>query len=136
MYSIAHLQVRFCMKFLTGEKALPTKIEMLAATAKDMQERWDRGYKKHQAHMMGPDQVSSHINSPYLLFCFHQKPFLLQIKYYDDLSKVADIENLKPVMTKLHNDSSQRFLDDLVNFRKDIYRIVDNDTFIKIKPNK
>lgn len=35
-------------------------------------------------------------------------------------------------MTKLHNDSSQRFLDDLVHFRKDVYRIVDEQTFIKI----
>lgn len=59
--------------------------------------------------------------------------FLLQNTYYDDLANTAEIDNLKPVMTKLHNDSSERFLDDLVNFRKDIYRIIDDETFIKIK---
>lgn len=57
----------------------------------------------------------------------------MQNDYYDDLSKTAGIDNLKPVMTKLHNDSAERFLDDLVNFRKDVYRIIDDETFIKIK---
>lgn len=58
--------------------------------------------------------------------------FYFQNQYYDDLANTADIENLKPVMTKLHNESSQRFLDDLVNFRKDIFRVIDNETFVKI----
>lgn len=57
----------------------------------------------------------------------------IQNTYYDDLSRTASIENLKPVMTKLHNDSSERFLDDLTNFRRDVYRIIDDETFIKIK---
>lgn len=58
---------------------------------------------------------------------------ILQNDYYDDLANTAGIENLKPVITKLHNDSSERFLDDLINFRKDVYRIIDDETFIKIK---
>lgn len=27
---------------------------MLLDTERDMQKRWDKGYKKRQAHMMGP----------------------------------------------------------------------------------
>lgn len=88
---------------------MPTKEEMIRNTEENMQMRWNRGYKKRQAHMMGSDQN----------------------KYYDDLASTAQIDNLKPVMTKLHNESSQRFLDDLVNFRKDIFRIIDDETFVK-----
>lgn len=58
---------------------------------------------------------------------------LFQNSYYDDLAQTADIDGLKPVITLMHNDSSQRFLDDLVHFRKDIYRIIDDQTFVKIK---
>lgn len=104
------LQVRFYVKFLSGQRELPTREEMLADTEQEMQERWDRGYKRRQAHMMGPEQG----------------------KYYEDLSSLADIDAIKPVMTKLHNESSERFLDDLTNFRKDRYRILDDETFIKI----
>lgn len=47
------------MKFLSGKKALPSKEEMQANTDAEMQRRWDKGYKKRQAHMMGDDQVNS-----------------------------------------------------------------------------
>ncbi|CAD7088006.1 unnamed protein product [Hermetia illucens] len=104
------LQVRFALKFFSGKKALPSQKEMMEDTDREMQERWKRGYKKRQAHMMGADQG----------------------KYYDDLSKTAEIDNVKPVMVKLHNESSKRYLHDLVNFRKDIYRIIDDENFEKL----
>lgn len=50
-------QVRFCMKFLSGQKQLPSKKEMLRETEEEMEKRWAKGYKKRQAHLMGPDQV-------------------------------------------------------------------------------
>lgn len=105
------LQVRFCVKYLSGLKKLPSREEMMADTEREMSDRWARGYKKRQAHMMGPDQN----------------------KYYEDLAQTAQIEPIKPVMTRLHNESSERFLDDLVNFRKDIFRIIDDETFVKVK---
>lgn len=105
------LQVRFCVKYLSGLKKLPSREEMMADTEREMSDRWARGYKKRQAHMMGPDQN----------------------KYYEDLAQTAEIEPIKPVMTRLHNESSERFLDDLVNFRKDIFRIIDDETFVKVK---
>lgn len=51
------LQVRFCVKFLSGQKAMPSKEVMTSDTEVEMQKRWDKGYKKRQAHMMGTDQV-------------------------------------------------------------------------------
>ncbi|KAJ6633701.1 Flavin-containing monooxygenase FMO GS-OX3 [Pseudolycoriella hygida] len=105
------LQVRFCMKFMSGELQMPSREQMIEDTEKDMQIRLEKGYKKRQAHMMGTEQN----------------------KYYDDLSETAHIEKLKPVMSALHNESSQRFLDDLLNFRKDIFRIIDDETFVKLQ---
>lgn len=56
----------------------------------------------------------------------------VQNEYYDDLSKTAGIANIRPVITKMHKDTCLRFMDDLVNFRKDVYRIIDDENFIKI----
>ena len=68
----------------------------------------DRGFTKRQFHMMGP----------------------LQGDYYDELADLAAIERLPPVLTKLHNESSGRFLDDLVHYRDDRYKIIDTENFI------
>lgn len=105
------LQSRFFLTFLTGRKPLPSKEEMLKDQQLEMGERWKRGLRKHQAHLMGEDQHT----------------------YYDSLSSAADIQPLKPVISKLHNFSSTRFLDDLVNFRKEVFRIVDDETFVQVK---
>lgn len=104
------LQSRFCLTFLTGQKDLPEEAEMLADLKRDMSDRKSRGLRKHQAHLMGHEQH----------------------KYYDDLSTTAGIESLPNVISKLHNFSSLRFLDDLINFRKEVFRILDDETFIKI----
>lgn len=45
------------LKFFSKQKDLPSKEEMLAETNREMEERWAQGYKKRQAHMMGPAQV-------------------------------------------------------------------------------
>lgn len=45
------------MTFLSGRKSWPSKDDMQRNTIIDMQKRWDKGYKKRQAHMMGTDQV-------------------------------------------------------------------------------
>lgn len=104
------LQTRFCLTFMTGRKKIPSKAIMMSDFEKQTNERFARNFKKHQMHMMGTEQD----------------------KYYDDLAKTAEIEPLKPVITKLHNFSSRRFLDDLLNFRKDVFRIVDDETFVKV----
>lgn len=56
------LQVRFCVTFLSGRKAMPTKEKMTEDTENEMEKRWAKGYKKRQAHMMGTDQVGGTAN--------------------------------------------------------------------------
>lgn len=101
------LQSKFCLTFMTGRKILPSKSEMIRDYESEMNERKMKGFKKHQNHMMGEEQGN----------------------YYLSLSEVANLKPLKPVMTSLHNFSSMRFVDDLLNFRKDNFRIVDDETF-------
>lgn len=104
------LQTRFCLTFMTGRRRLPSRQEMQEDQDKEMNERWSKGLKQHQAHIMGADQNA----------------------YYQELSSEANIEPLKTVLTKLHNLSSLRFLDDLIHFRREIFRIIDDETFVKV----
>ena len=39
------LQVRFCLKFMTGLMKLPSQKQMIEDTEQDMEERWARGFK-------------------------------------------------------------------------------------------
>lgn len=105
------LQVRFCYKFMTGSKKLPTKQEMLADTNREMEERWAKGYPKKKAHFMGPDQA----------------------KYYKDLAKTAEIEPMKPVVLEIYLKTSRKFQSDVKHFREEVFQIVDDENFIQIK---
>ncbi|XP_055626823.1 senecionine N-oxygenase-like [Toxorhynchites rutilus septentrionalis] len=107
------LQARFCLKYYTGQRNLPSKEEMLADMEEQMGHRWRQGYRRRQAHMMGQAQS----------------------EYYTDLAKTAGLRPIQPVMAKLHNESSQRFNDNLLNFRNDIFRIVDDVTFEEVERN-
>lgn len=104
------LQSRFFLTFASNRKLLPTKQEMLEDQKIDMEERRRRGLRNHQAHLMGE----------------------LQHKYYEALASAAELKPLKPVIAKLHNFSSLRFLDDLINFRKEVFRILDDESFVKV----
>ncbi|XP_058065614.1 senecionine N-oxygenase-like [Anopheles bellator] len=104
------LQVRFCLQFFTGHRQLPSRSFMAADMETEMEDRRRRGFKRRHAHMMGPEQG----------------------RYYEDLARTADIEPIAPVMTKLHNESSQRFVDDLIHFREDVFAIVDDETFVAL----
>lgn len=90
---------------------MPSKKVMLDDMEKDMSARWAKGYNKRQAHLMGEDQNN----------------------YYSDLAKTAEIESIKPVITKIHKISYHRYLDDLVNFRKNKFKILDNESFVELK---
>uniref|UniRef100_A0A182W8C4 Flavin-containing monooxygenase n=1 Tax=Anopheles minimus TaxID=112268 RepID=A0A182W8C4_9DIPT len=105
------LQVRFCLQYFTGRQRLPSTTTMLDDMVQETEDRFLRGFKRHQAHMMGPEQG----------------------RYYDDLARTAGIETIAPVMTKLHNESSQRFVDDLIHFRDDVFKIVDDEYFEYVK---
>lgn len=104
------LQARFCISLWADEEKMPTKAVMQADTDAEMAARWAKGYSKRQAHMMGPDQE----------------------KYYKELADAGDLLPLKPVITKLHNASRRHFLDELTTFRKKVYKIVDDENFVRL----
>lgn len=104
------LQARFTLTFMTGRKRLLPRDQMLDDYKAEMNERWSKGLGRHQAHLMGPEQN----------------------KYYNDLAATAGVEPIPSVMTKLHNFASLRFVDDLISFRSENFRILDNETFVKV----
>ncbi|XP_050090721.1 uncharacterized protein LOC126574513 isoform X2 [Anopheles aquasalis] len=104
------LQTRFCVAFYTGRLPMPTRQEMERDHEREMSERWNRGLKKRQAHMMGAE---------------------FQGQYYRSLAERAQLVPIPEVMTKIHIDSSRRKKEDLEQYRDDVYRIVDADTFVK-----
>ncbi|KAL1397376.1 hypothetical protein pipiens_009806 [Culex pipiens pipiens] len=105
------LQARFCLRYYSGQLDLPGAEAMHEDTRLRMEQRWNRGFRTRQAHMMGPAQG----------------------EYYEDLQRTAGLlDGIKPVMTKLHNESSQRFNDDLLGFRRDVFRIVDDENFEEV----
>ncbi|XP_058169963.1 senecionine N-oxygenase-like [Anopheles ziemanni] len=104
------LQARFCVAFYSGRLSMPKKTEMLDDHECEMNERRSRGLKKRQAHMMGADYQGS---------------------YYRSLAHRAQITPIPEVMTDIHIDSGKRKKEDLQNYRNDVYRIVDDKTFVK-----
>lgn len=80
---------------------------MLSDENREKEGKTKRGLSKRHFHMMGPEQG----------------------QYYKDLSDTAGITHLPPVLTKLHNESSMRFLDDLVHYREDIYKILNDENY-------
>lgn len=109
-FSMFDLQVRFLMTFWLNKKKLPSKEIMLAEEAAELARKQQQGLSKRHFHMMGPEQGH----------------------YYDDLAKTAGINSLPPVLTALHNDSSTRFEEDLVHYREDRYKIIDDFNYIKL----
>lgn len=100
------------LRFWLKERELPLRESMLADERAEKSERLEKlGYTKRQFHMMGQ----------------------LQGAYYDDLADTAGIERLPPVLTKLHNESSDRFLDNLVHYRESRYRVLDRENFVQLE---
>lgn len=102
------LQARFSLAFLTGQKELPTKQEMLRDYENDLGERWARGLTKKKAHLMGPN---------------------IQDLYYIDLAETAGIEPLQPVIPRIHKFTNINRNKDFINFRKKKFVIIDDATF-------
>ncbi|XP_019865641.1 senecionine N-oxygenase [Aethina tumida] len=109
-FQMFDLQARFFCKFMNGSMQLPSADEMRMHTENDMQARWAKGYTKRQAHMMGPEQLS----------------------YYEDIASDANTTPIPPVIVKLRDQSVKRLYDDILNFRQDIYKIVDPHNYVKV----
>lgn len=102
------LQVRFCLKFLTGGKSLPSREDMLKDTEREMTERWQRGLSLRKAHSFGDGY---------------------QDEYYRDLAATADIQPIKPYVTKMYSRNRQNRQRDLTTFRDYKFTIIDDENF-------
>lgn len=103
------LQAHFALKFISGAKILPPKEVMLQDMRANTQMHWNKGYRKHQTHYLGPEQK----------------------EYYRQLAEIAEIDNLPDVLAAMHLDSRQTMARDPLNYRKYRYHIVDDKTFTK-----
>lgn len=99
------------MEYLCDKKQLPNKEEMMKEMQDELHELYKNGLSNKHAHMMGPKQGN----------------------YYLELSNMAGLEPIPPVMTELHNESSRRFNQDLLHFRDDVYKIVDDEHYIQVQ---
>ncbi|XP_046959453.1 senecionine N-oxygenase isoform X1 [Vanessa cardui] len=113
-FSMFDLQVRYYVRSMNGTFKLPSREEMTRQWEEEKSERASRGYTRRQAHMMGPDQE----------------------KYYASLAKEAGTESIPSVITKIREESSLRFLHNLQNYRQDVYKIIDDDTYEIISNGK
>ncbi|TDG38220.1 hypothetical protein AWZ03_015358, partial [Drosophila navojoa] len=104
------LQARFVFSYFYGKNQLPSAKEMTEETVNKVKSLLAQGYKKRQAHMLGNNQM----------------------QYFTELANTAQIENIKPVMAKLHSESSNLFNENLLHFREDIFKIIDSETFVKV----
>lgn len=103
------MQARFALKFLSGMKTLPPKGTMLMDMRANTHIHWNKGYRKHQSHFLGPEQQ----------------------EYYRQLAEVGGIENIPDVLAAMHFDSRKSMNEDPLNYRKYRYQILDDKTFTK-----
>ncbi|XP_031638724.1 senecionine N-oxygenase-like [Contarinia nasturtii] len=103
------LQARFAMKFITGQKELPSKSEMYSDMQFQLKEHYGKGYRKRYTHYLGKEQK----------------------EYFKQLSEIADIDNIPSVMADMHYDARATILKDPAEFRKYKYTIIDDNTFTK-----
>lgn len=77
-----------------------------------------------------------HITHPNNIYIFNFEQFFLQENYYKSLSDEANTMNLPSVLTMIRDESSNRFLHNIQNYRNDVYKIVDDKTYIIISEGK
>ncbi|XP_011209077.2 uncharacterized protein LOC105230162 [Bactrocera dorsalis] len=103
------LQVRFALAFFTKKREFPSREEMFADLEKDKENRRKKGLTNRLAHAMGDKQYD----------------------YYQDLSETAGIENIKPVINKIMEDCSRKYIYELATYRNDRFKVLDDETFVK-----
>lgn len=102
------LQARFCMKYFTGERQLPSRDDMLRDMEADIAERRRLGLPRKWMHKLSGD---------------------LQSKYYEDLARTAGIEPIPSVIMKLFDECMRRRGEDVKTFREVNYEVVSPEEF-------
>lgn len=104
-------KMRFVMKFLTGEKKLPSKSEMLEDMHIHLEKHHRNGYRKRLTHFLGPEQK----------------------EYFNQLTQMAEIENIPEVMSDMHFVARNTMLKEPEQYQNYKYTIIDDKTFIREK---
>lgn len=103
------LQIRFFLTFMTGRKKIPSYEEMLEDRKNDLEMRKKLGMTKKKSHLFGP---------------------ALEEAYFVDLAATAEIEPIKQCISDLYALTLKNLINDFQNFRKENYKIIDDETFI------
>lgn len=104
------IQVRFVFNYFTGKMALPSRKDMLADMENDIKERELRGLTGRKSHELGDYQED----------------------YYNNLSRTAGVDNLKPVIMKLYYKNHKNNQASYLKFRNINFRILNDDDFVEI----
>jgi dimethylaniline monooxygenase (N-oxide forming) len=105
------LQVRFALKFMSGKKKLPSKEIMLIETEQDQKDRKSKGFPKKKAHYLGLEKHA---------------------KYYADLAELAEIESMKPVISRIFDKTVTNLFENFNTYRFYNFKIVDDENFEEI----
>lgn len=108
---VSEFQVQFALKFVTGEKRLPTKQEMLEDAQTQSLILLNKGQPMHKLHVLHLPDVAW--------------------DYLKQLWDTADLEQLPDVSYAIYKDSILTSATQSNEFRKYNYKIIDDKTFIK-----
>lgn len=103
------IQTRFALEYLSGNKTLPTKEEML----KDMLSRIEIHMNRHQSNRSSQFFEMEHR------------------EYYNELTDLTDIDSPPEVITSIYLDNDAMRKGDPTTFRKYRYIVIDDIRYIK-----
>lgn len=106
-FQMFDLQVRFCLTFMTGRKALPDQQFMIEDTEREMKSRWAQGMPKKKAHSLG----------------VYQGP------YFADLARLADLVPVKPVILSMYTQNRRNQVEYPTTFRDFKFSVLDDECF-------
>jgi len=106
------LQIQYFLKLLVGDSKLPIKDEMYADTAKEKEFRMNKlEMREKDFHKMGD----------------------LQWDYNNEITRLAAIPPIKPVVQKLYKEVWHRRKVGLTSYKADAFKIKDNEEFVEIQ---
>nr|XP_018900370.1 PREDICTED: senecionine N-oxygenase-like [Bemisia tabaci]XP_018900371.1 PREDICTED: senecionine N-oxygenase-like [Bemisia tabaci]XP_018900372.1 PREDICTED: senecionine N-oxygenase-like [Bemisia tabaci]XP_018900373.1 PREDICTED: senecionine N-oxygenase-like [Bemisia tabaci] len=107
LFPLFEMQAEFCTKTLNGYISLPPKEDML--------KWWQAENSQVQLHQKKPHYIGNAIK-----------------EYHDFIHKFANTNIYDPVVFKIYKDSSSRKKSHMLNYRSDVYTVIDVENFRRI----
>lgn len=104
------LQSEFCLTFMTGKKALPSREEMIKDMEEDFNDKIDKGLPPRKFHFLGHTIDG-------------------QKRYYDELSRKAGVKNIMPCILKMHQHAHKNRMKNFTTYRNVKYKILNENDF-------